>query len=144
MWMEKSVCDSIRDYSLKIKQSVSAKAVAPVPTPVGIKFPKIGVLKFDGNMLNWQSFWESFNTAIYERLSNTEQLTYLRDALKDGLAKAVIEGLTQTGKCYDEAIASRSHGMTVHASCIKHMLGLLLKLLHSMMEVTVNYANSMT
>lgn len=44
--------------TLKIKRSMSAKAVAPVLTPVGVKLPKIDVPKFDGNMLNWQSFWE--------------------------------------------------------------------------------------
>ena len=72
----------------------------------GVKLPKIDVPTFDGNILNWQTFWEQFSIAIHERssLSDTEKLVYLRHSLKDGAAKKVIEGLSRSGDQYAEAI----------------------------------------
>ena len=72
----------------------------------GVKLPKIDVPTFDGNILNWQTFWEQFSIAIHEcsSLSDTEKLVYLRHSLKDGAAKKVIEGLSRSGYQYAEAI----------------------------------------
>ena len=33
----------------------------------GVKLPKIDVPTFDGNILNWQSFWEQFSVSIHDR-----------------------------------------------------------------------------
>ena len=65
----------------------------------GVKLPKIDVPTFDGNILNWQTFWEQFSIAIHERssLSDTEKLVYLHHSLKDGAVKKVIEGLSRSG-----------------------------------------------
>ena len=61
----------------------------------GVQLPRIEVPTFDGNILNWQIFWEQFESAI---------LTYLRDALKDGPARYIVSGLTQASESYGEAI----------------------------------------
>ena len=75
-------------------------------TEVGIRLPKISVPTFDGNMLNWTSFWEQFEIAVHskEGLRDVEKLAYLKDAVKDGPAKHVIEGLSRTAGSYAEAI----------------------------------------
>ena len=72
----------------------------------GVKLPKFDVPTFDGNLINWQSFWEQFCVAVHDRpnLSNSEKLVYLRSSLKDSSAKGVIEGLSRSGEHYDEAI----------------------------------------
>ena len=72
----------------------------------GIKLPKIKVPTFDGNVMNWRSFWEQYDVFIHSKhqLSNLERLAYLRQALKSGPAKYVIEGLSGTGHSYTEAI----------------------------------------
>ena len=56
--------------------------------------------------MNWSSFWEQFEVSIHkkENLEDVEKLAYLRDALKDGSAKLVIQGLSQTEGNYSEAI----------------------------------------
>ena len=61
---------------------------------------------FDGDILNWMTFWEQFSVAIHERthLSNAEKLAYLRHSLKDGTAKNTIEGLSHSGDHYEEAV----------------------------------------
>ena len=86
---------------------------SPTPTPTstptceGIKLPKIDVPSFDGNILHWQTFWDQFCISIHHRtnLSEAEKLVYLQQALKDGSAKHSIEGLSQLGDCYAEAIS---------------------------------------
>ena len=102
------------DCSLQLK-----KLLFTLPNPIsdplmessatmasGVTLPKIDVPTFDGNILNWQTFWEQFSIAIHKRssLSDTEKLVYLRHSLKDGAAKKVTEGLSRPGDQYAEAI----------------------------------------
>ena len=72
----------------------------------GVKLPKISVLTFDGTIMNWSSFWEQSEVSIYrkENIENVEKVAYLTDALKDGSAKLVIQGLSQTAGNYAKAI----------------------------------------
>ena len=60
--------------------------------------------------MNWRTFWEQLSVSIDSRshLSDSEELVYLRHSfkLKDGSAKGVIEGLSQSGKYYTEAVKS--------------------------------------
>ena len=45
----------------------------------GVKLPKFVLQKFDGDILRWKQFEESFEAAVYknERISNVEKFTYL-------------------------------------------------------------------
>ena len=72
----------------------------------GVRLPKLAVPTFDGNILNWRQFWEQFCVSIHNRpnLSNAEKLVYLQHALKEGSAKPIIEGLSQSGEQYAEAV----------------------------------------
>ena len=72
----------------------------------GVKLSKVSVTTFDGKVLNQKSFWEQFDTTILckTRLNNTKKLMYLQEALKDGLARFVIQGSTRTTESYKEAI----------------------------------------
>ena len=72
-----------------------------------MKLPTLEIPTFDGSILNWTTFWEQFDISIHSRfdLATAEKLAYLRDALKNGNAKASIEGLSRSGEQYEEAIA---------------------------------------
>ena len=79
----------------------------PKPTVASeVKLPKIDVPTFKGNIMEWQSFWEQFDVSVHSRsqLTDPERLAYLRQALKDGPAKRVIEGFSGSGSAYREAI----------------------------------------
>ena len=70
---------------------------SPKPTLSSrVKLPKIHVPNFKGNIMEWQSFWEQFDMSVHSRsqLTNPERLAYLRQALKYGPAKRVVEGLS--------------------------------------------------
>ena len=97
--LEAALNKNLFDLGLQIKH-LFAKLTVGKSTPgvvSGVKLPKIEVPTFDGNMLNWGIFWEQFRAIIHSRdhLSDVEKLAYLQHALKDGLAKHVIEGLTR-------------------------------------------------
>ena len=68
----------------------------------------MNVPTFDGNILNWNTFWQQFDVAIHSKaqLKDAKKLAYLRDALKDGPARHVVEGLSQDAGYYKEAIGS--------------------------------------
>ena len=56
--------------------------------------------------MNWAAFCQRFDALIHSRkgVDDAENLTYLRQALKDGPARHGIRGLSQTAKNYEEAI----------------------------------------
>ena len=72
----------------------------------GVKLPKLDVPTFDGNILNWRSFWEQFCVSVHDRsnLSDSEKLVYLQHLLKNGSVKTIIEELSRSGEYYAEAI----------------------------------------
>ena len=70
------------------------------------KLPKLDVPTFDGDVLHWQSFWEQFETSVHNctSLSKAEKLVYLQQAIRNGSARIAIEGLSNSGEQYDEAV----------------------------------------
>ena len=72
----------------------------------GVNFPQIEIHTFDGTILNWQPFQGHFQAAVHNKLhlGDVDKLTYLWDALKDGPARYVIQGLTQMAESYGEVI----------------------------------------
>ena len=93
-------------HSEQTKSQENQSAVKPKPGNTGVKLPKISIPLFDGNILNWGNFWEQFEVAIHsrEQLMDAEKLVYLKDCLKEGPARHVIGGLSQTSENYKEAI----------------------------------------
>ncbi|XP_064475931.1 uncharacterized protein LOC135389826 [Ornithodoros turicata] len=67
--------------------------------------PKLELIKFDGNMENWQEFWIRFESIVHcnSSLSNSEKMSYLSSVLK-GEAAASVKGLQLTGDMYDTAV----------------------------------------
>ena len=70
-----------------------------------VKLPKIVLKKFDGNLTNFQSFWDSYNTAIHENedISDVNKMAYLFDLL-EGPAYSAVKGFTMTSGNYKEVI----------------------------------------
>ena len=95
------------DCSLRIKKLLQSNTSNPTTSDgKGVKLPKLEVPTFDGNILNWRTFWEQFSVSVHDRsnMSDAEKLVYLQHALKAGSAKHAIEGLSRSGDCYDEAV----------------------------------------
>ena len=69
------------------------------------RLPKLALPTFDGNPLSWQSFWDSFCTAVHDNphLGNIQKLNYLR-AQFSGEAPKSIAGFTLTESNYLESI----------------------------------------
>ena len=105
MKLEKSMRENIYNCCLKAKHLLSAKPTTVTTSTTDamvVKLPKIDVPHFNGNIVSWHSFWEQFHVAIHSRtsLSKAEKLAYLQSSLKDGSAKSVIHGLSQSGDHY--------------------------------------------
>ena len=70
-----------------------------------VKLSKIVLKKFDGNPTNFQSFWDSYNTAIHENedISDVNKMAYLFGLL-EGPAYSAVKGFTMTSGNYKEVI----------------------------------------
>ncbi|XP_063435623.1 uncharacterized protein LOC134716543 [Mytilus trossulus] len=69
------------------------------------KLPKLELSKFDGNILNWQAFWESYDTAIHSNpsLTDAQKFNYLKTLLQNE-ALTTVSGFTLTNLNYSKAI----------------------------------------
>ena len=106
-----SIKEALIAVDLEVKRLLLEQTSSPKFSGIrhatnGVKLLKISVPAFEGNIMNRSSFWKQFEVSIHQKknLENIEKLAYLRDALKDGSAKLVIQGLSQTAGNYAEAI----------------------------------------
>lgn len=122
---------AIFDHALQIKKLLHSQATAAALATErkgGVRLPKMDVPTFDGDILNWRSFWEQFVISVHNRtdLADAEKLVYLQQAIKDGSAKQAIEGLSHSGEHYPEAVSSLraryDHPRIIHQTHVKKIL----------------------
>ncbi|XP_053407993.1 uncharacterized protein LOC123531067 [Mercenaria mercenaria] len=67
--------------------------------------PKLNFPTFSGNILDWQTFWDSFESSVHlnSSLSQVQKFSYLRSLLHEGAAQ-VIEGFPLTHGNYLKAV----------------------------------------
>ena len=70
-----------------------------------VNHPKLQLPVFEGNIQQWQEFWDSFNSAIHEQqtLPAVSKFNYLKSVLKRS-ASSVIAGIPLTSENYTVAI----------------------------------------
>ena len=69
------------------------------------RLPKLDLPKFGGNILEWQSFWDAYETAVHTNgtLSESEKFSYLRAQLRDEALHTVM-GFSLTNGNYTKAL----------------------------------------
>ena len=69
------------------------------------KLPKLVIKEFDGNVLNWQTFWDQFESTIYSKrnINNIHKFSYFKSFLCPS-AYETISGLALTNQNYLEAV----------------------------------------
>ena len=87
-----------RERSFVINESGSTRSVS-------VKLPKMELVKFNGDVLKWQEFWDSFQSSVHENqtIKSIDKMNYLKIQLQ-GEAKQSIVGLAATNDNYDVAI----------------------------------------
>ncbi|KAJ8018117.1 hypothetical protein HOLleu_44067 [Holothuria leucospilota] len=107
-------------------------------SPTLVKLPKLQLPKFEGEILKWPNFWESFeiNVDSQTQLSDKQKLDYLHQVLK-GPAYDKIKGLGLEGNKYAEAvkILKEQYGDKMHQKKA------LWESLHSLRPVKENMNN---
>ena len=96
------------DCQLRIKKrlhvliTTSNKAIETTAT----KLPKLELLTFYGDILQWKNFWEQFYVSVHDwaTIPKKEKLMYLQKAIKDKTVNSLIAGLTKSSELYDETI----------------------------------------
>ncbi|KAH7708826.1 gag protein [Aphelenchoides avenae] len=91
----------------KLKRKVSAGA--PPSTPPkdsGLKLSPMELMKYDGNVLLWDEFWDFWNNTVHQstQYGKSVKMSYLRMSLQ-GKAKQLLEGYRDTDDNYNTAIA---------------------------------------
>ncbi len=73
--------------------------------PVKPRLPKLTLPRFKGDITQWNTFWDSFNSAIHSNteISDVDKFSYLKSLL-DGPASRAIQGLNLTNDNYTSAV----------------------------------------
>ena len=114
--IEDDVMETAEFYlSINVSLTALANVMSPTIAPrtestrsaekASIKLPKMELPKFNGNPLQWQSFWDQFSSAIHENdsLNSIDKFNYLKGYLT-GTASSTISGLELTSNNYSEAV----------------------------------------
>lgn len=105
------VSENTTTESIVASQSTSAEMTGTV------KLPKLTLPKFRGEVTQWRTFWDSFNSAIHTNsyLSNIDKFNHLKSLL-EGQASRAVQGLTLSENNYQSAvdILHQRFGKTQH------------------------------
>ena len=98
--------DAIYDLGVMIDQMNNQASLPSLSDNKGIRLRKISVPFFDDNIMNWNIFWQQFEISVHNEteLKYVEKLAYLREALKNGPARHIFEGVMKDAEYYKEAI----------------------------------------
>ncbi|XP_071125681.1 uncharacterized protein [Mytilus edulis] len=71
------------------------------------KLPKLNLLTFSGNLLEWSAFWDSYNNSVQENpsLSDVQRSNYLKSQLYGEVSQCIL-GVQMTNTNYNQAIQS--------------------------------------
>ena len=74
---------------------------------VETKLPTIDVPTFSGDIMQWCSFWTSFEATIdSKKMAKTSKLAYLRKAIRDPESQTLLYSPQEDNDFYDEVVAS--------------------------------------
>lgn len=95
-------CSLTRDTETS---KVARKDVPRLKSSSRPKLPKLYLLKFSGEIIQFQTFWESFTSAVHLNLdlSVIDKFDYLKGLL-EGPAASAIQGLTLSETNYTAAL----------------------------------------
>ena len=89
------------NYDVKVSKLLLGVQAALTPLPTqsatvsqptkAVKLPVIQLPSFDGDVVQWLSFWEQFRTSVHERteLETVTKFNYLRSVLKGSAYKLI-------------------------------------------------------
>ena len=98
-------------HKIKIKESQTIPPVQNLTLQdneakdIPVKLLKLEISKFNGNVLNWQGFWDQVNSAIHTKtnISDIDKFSYLKSFLCDS-ALCIVSGLSLSSLNYNHAI----------------------------------------
>ena len=86
--------------------SPEVTAAATGRTATASRLPKLDLPRYAGDLLGWQTFWDSFKAAVHTNssLTGVEKFNYLRAQL-DGEAARTVSGLSLTDTNYEQSVS---------------------------------------
>ena len=101
----------------QVVNEINQSTVTTSPSFVArTRLPKLTLPKFKGNVANWTTFWDSFQSAIHNKdINDVDKFNYL-NSLLEGAASRAIKGLTISEANYKSAveILKERFGKTQH------------------------------
>ena len=87
----------------RVRQLLLDQSKTTPTRSTGVRLPKLDIALYNGDITCWIAFWEQFSISVHD-CKDIEKLAYLRNAVKDGSAKHVVEGLSSSSDQYLAAI----------------------------------------
>ena len=95
--------DGIKSSKAASSSSSSSSSNASSSVSATVKMPKLNITSYNGDPLLFQSFWDSFESAVHKKsVDDVEKFQYLKGLL-EGKASLVVQGMALTSANYLEA-----------------------------------------
>ena len=97
----------LKDFEQKSQKTTEPKPSSDVKPGYStkLKLPMVALKRFDGDPCKWQTFWESFNSAVHDDSNMPDIMKFHHlNSLLDGKAATTIAGLSISASTYGEAI----------------------------------------
>lgn len=105
--VDSNLVNSDNEPQIHIQESFRAQppTSASFSSSVYHRLPKLDLPTFEGDVLEWQSFWDSYESAIHtnQSLSDVQRFTYLKSLLKYE-ALQTVSGFAITNTNYGKAV----------------------------------------
>lgn len=100
-----SITMSINSLIKKILRSIPSVQTTTSSSANSVKLPHIKLVRFSGDPLNWNKFWDLFKSSIHDRtdISSAAKFHYLITQL-DGEASRLLSGFDNTSDEYIAAV----------------------------------------
>ena len=99
--------EGVYEVLIEIEQCNTATPVVRATTTgtSKVKLPKLSIQLFSGDIIDWTSFWDSYEVTVHSNtsLSGIEKFSYLRSRLR-GPALETILGMRMDNANYQEAV----------------------------------------
>ncbi|CAB4039577.1 G2 M phase-specific E3 ubiquitin- ligase, partial [Paramuricea clavata] len=84
-------------------ESSLSQATVPHTSNSRVRLPKLELKHFNGNIMEWTPFWDSYSSSIHENpnLSGIDKFNYLHSLLEKSAAEAISEATKQLKEYWD-------------------------------------------
>ena len=78
--------------ALVVPPIIGVPSVPALPVPASIKLPKLDIRQYEGDVTEWNSFWELYSVSVHDRndIQPIQKFSYLKNLLRRSIGTDIM------------------------------------------------------